>query len=40
MEYLNQKIQFCEQNPNIVLGKEIKEVAEINKFLNENKKEL
>ena len=37
MEYLDGKIEFCQKNPDIGLAEEIKEVAEIDIFLNKNK---
>lgn len=37
MEYLDSKIEFCKANPDITLGKEIKRISEVNKFLNQRK---
>ena len=37
MEYFESKIEFCKNNPNFTLNKEIKQITEINMFLNKTK---
>ena len=37
MEYFESKIEFCNNNPNFTLNKEIKQITEINMFLNKAK---